>query len=432
MSSWTISRQPAAEHLPTGCPVPRPFTGCASSTCAAPFGLSSPSRNLLAIGLLTTFTPAAHADTAGSCTVNTAAAPDCTLDVYVPDPQTIDLQVSATTAGTSVNISWESQCGYDGTGIGYVTGVSTPADESDVLHKTIAASDCMIAAAVWFAAGAAPSVVTLTVTYTPHDPGTAKVLPVGGDHFSASIPAGSCDPATDSDSCTVSAAIDMPASVNVGMTGPELTASWQADCGGTTSSGSGTAYTSSGGGGPDIDITLGMTDPPSCTVHVTNQAAPSTSSILLSYVPQAAASPSPAPTPTPTSSPPPVHLVRGFDGMCVRDLGDSAARRTPVVAWACDPTAQGQSWTYAGEELKIHGDMCMNAKGKAASGSKVLLWPCSGAPNEIWLHRPGGEYVLNANRYRMCLTDPGYSTTNGAKLTVTACTDATDQRWSLP
>ncbi|HXL96574.1 MAG TPA: RICIN domain-containing protein [Streptosporangiaceae bacterium] len=142
--------------------------------------------------------------------------------------------------------------------------------------------------------------------------------------------------------------------------------------------------------------------------------------------------PSPTASATPSPSAAPVHLVRGFDGMCLRDTGDSAAKRTKIVIWACDPTAQGQGWTYRGDELRIHGDMCVNAKGRGTSGSPLILWPCNGSPNETWIHGSNGEYVLKANGYKLCLTDPAYSTGDGTQASVGFCSDARDQRWSLP
>jgi hypothetical protein len=87
------------------------------------------------------------------------------------------------------------------------------------------------------------------------------------------------------------------------------------------------------------------------------------------------------------------------------------------VDWACDPTAGGQQRTYRGDELKIHG---------------VMLWSCNGGQNEIWVHRSDREYALMVGGYRQCLTDPGYSTTNGTQLRVAACTGASDQQWSPP
>jgi hypothetical protein len=158
-----------------------------------------------------------------------------------------------------------------------------------------------------------------------------------------------------------------------------------------------------------------------------------TYSVTLSY--QTNQNPSPSASPSESPSPAvaaPVDLVRGFDGKCMQDMGDSAAKRTKITIWTCDPTAQGQGWTYRSGELRIHGSMCVNAKGTGASGSPVILWPCSGTPNEIWLRKSGSEYALKAGTYKVCLTDPGFSTSNGTQLTVRACTNARNQRWSLP
>jgi alpha-galactosidase len=144
-----------------------------------------------------------------------------------------------------------------------------------------------------------------------------------------------------------------------------------------------------------------------------------------------------------------VYLTVSTDGQAVtnvspsvspsRDTEDSAAKRTKIVIWVCDPTAQGQGWTYRGDKwtyrgdkLRIHGDMCVNAKGRGTSGSPVILWPCDGSPNEIWIRRSNGEYVLKANGYKLCLTAPAYSTGDGTQAAVGVCSDARDQRWSLP
>jgi hypothetical protein len=118
--------------------------------------------------------------------------------------------------------------------------------------------------------------------------------------------------------------------------------------------------------------------------------------------------------------------------MCARDTGYSAAPRTRIVAWACDPAAAGQQWVYSQDELKIHGHMCADAKGSGANGSPVILWPCTGGSHEVWVHRSDGEYTLKAANYKTCLTDPGFSTANGTQLVAATCRDARDQRWSLP
>lgn len=185
-----------------------------------------------------------------------------------------------------------------------------------------------------------------------------------------------------------------------------------------------------------VGVQLPFADPASCTVTVTAAASgnPSYSEPNIVYLDVLTDGAPPAPTPSPSasSSAPAVHLVRGFDGTCLRDAGNSAARRTKIVIWKCDPTSPGQGWTYKGEELKIHGDMCVNAKGTGTSGSKAILRPCTGSPNEIWVHKSNGEYVLKANRGKLCLDDPAYSTTNGTQLIVYACSNTRNQHWSLP
>jgi len=40
--------------------------------------------------------------------------------------------------------------------------------------------------------------------------------------------------------------------------------------------------------------------------------------------------------------------------------------------------------------------------------------------------------VLQAHGGRLCLDDPAYSTKNGTQLIVYTCTDAANQKWSMP
>jgi hypothetical protein len=105
--------------------------------------------------------------------------------------------------------------------------------------------------------------------------------------------------------------------------------------------------------------------------------------------------------------------------------------RAKVQIWNCNNTDPAQSLTYWGSELK-HNGLCLNAKGNGKSGSKIILWSCTGAANEIWIHRSNGEFVEKANGYKLCLDDPGYSTRNGTQLAVYACNNGPNQRWSKP
>ena len=149
------------------------------------------------------------------------------------------------------------------------------------------------------------------------------------------------------------------------------------------------------------------------------------------------ASPTASPTPTPSasSSAPSVkhydNQVHGFDGTCADDKGNSSSKRAEVIIWTCNNTDQAQGWTYSGDELRIHG-MCVNAKGNGKSGSKLILWSCTGSGNEIFVHNSKDEYVEKANGWSVCIDDPAYSTKNGTQLSVYKCNNGANQHWSLP
>ena len=96
------------------------------------------------------------------------------------------------------------------------------------------------------------------------------------------------------------------------------------------------------------------------------------------------------------------------------------------------PATSTCSGTSAAETWKFHGGMCANARGAAVSGSKIILWPCTGSANEIWTHKSNGEYVLKAGHGKLCLDDPRSSTANGTQLIVYTCTNTPNQHWTLP
>jgi hypothetical protein len=101
------------------------------------------------------------------------------------------------------------------------------------------------------------------------------------------------------------------------------------------------------------------------------------------------------------------------------------------VIWTCSAHDQAQSWTYRGHEL-IHNGKCLNDQRSGGNGSKVILYTCNGAANEIWTHMANGEFVLKARNGKLCLDDPASSTRNGTQLIVYKCSDAANQRWQLP
>jgi hypothetical protein len=138
---------------------------------------------------------------------------------------------------------------------------------------------------------------------------------------------------------------------------------------------------------------------------------------------------------TASSTPPPpkpaVHLIKGYDGRCVDDLGDSSAKGTKVALWSC-ATDAAENWSFDGSGQLVHGGECANDSGNAGSGGKVILYTCTSADNDRWAHGSNGEYVLKSHGGKLCLTDPGQATKNGTQLTVSTCKNTADQHWTLP
>src|SRR5579872_266841 len=144
------------------------------------------------------------------------------------------------------------------------------------------------------------------------------------------------------------------------------------------------------------------------------------------------ASPTPSPTPSSTSTQPSgggglTGIVQGFGGKCLDDLTNSSKQRATVAIWRCNSHDRAQSWTYAGGELK-HNGLCLNAKGNAKNGSKLILWSCNAAPNEIWVFNTiNHQVLLKAHGYSECVNDPGYSTKNGTQLIVWSCVNTPNE-----
>jgi hypothetical protein len=131
-----------------------------------------------------------------------------------------------------------------------------------------------------------------------------------------------------------------------------------------------------------------------------------------------------------TPPPPKVTAIKGYKGKCVDDSGNSSANGAKIQIWSCTNGA-AQNWSFSGGLLK-HNGKCVNDNGNGGSGTKVILFTCSTAQNNLWTHKSNGEYVLKSHGGTLCLTDPGNSTTNGTQLTVATCKNTANQHWTLP
>ena len=131
-----------------------------------------------------------------------------------------------------------------------------------------------------------------------------------------------------------------------------------------------------------------------------------------------------------TPPPPKVTAIKGYDGKCVDDTGNSSAKGAKVELWSCTKGA-AQNWSFSGGYLKHNGE-CANDASDGGNGSKVILYTCTTAQNDRWTHKSNNEYVLVAHSGKLCLTDPGNSKSNGVQLTVATCKNTTNQHWTLP
>lgn len=267
---------------------------------------------------------------------------------------------------------------------------------------------------------------------------TAAGLTTGMSVAHANL-AGFCDSSGANAKCSDTQTMTAPTSVTVSVTASpnqDANVSWTATC-----SLSGQTTTSSGGSDAmtpaSADITLPYTNPDKCTVAATVSLATSNSSnqlsVAMTYTVGTGASPSPSASATSSSAPSsgPVRIFKGYGGKCIDDAGNGSADRTKIEIWTCNAKDKAQGWSYSGGRL-IHNGMCANDQHSGGNGSKVILYTCNHASNELWTHLANGELVLKANGGKYCLDDPRNSNHNGTQLIVYSCKDSANQRWYQP
>jgi beta-glucosidase len=244
--------------------------------------------------------------------------------------------------------------------------------------------------------------------------------------------AGFCNGSGAKATCSETEQMTAPTSVTIAATATvngEATVTWSATCSNGT-----TTATASGGSTSESPVSdsvvLPYPAPTTCTVSTTVTLPTSDDTnalnVAMTYTTASSASPSPSASPTSGNR----NYFKGFDGKCLDDAGNSSANRSKVQIWTCSgDLAQGFSYQHG--EL-IHNGKCVNDQRSGGNGSKVILYSCNGAANEIWTHLANGELVLKANSGKYCLNDPAYSTRNGTQLVVWTCTDSTNERWYQP
>jgi GH25 family lysozyme M1 (1,4-beta-N-acetylmuramidase) len=135
----------------------------------------------------------------------------------------------------------------------------------------------------------------------------------------------------------------------------------------------------------------------------------------------------------------PVRLLTG--GKCLNDVGNRSANGTQADIWTCNGST-AQQWTYVKDgTLRIHGKCLVPPGSSPASGAKVVLATCTGNPvQRWWLAYPRSispslgaiPIALRNPASGMCLSDTGWSTTNGTRVVVGSCNGFKNQAWTLP
>lgn len=126
----------------------------------------------------------------------------------------------------------------------------------------------------------------------------------------------------------------------------------------------------------------------------------------------------------------PIYALR-----CVTDPGNSPKLRAPAQITGCG-TLYSQAWTFSKGEL-VHGRYCLTDKGNGGAHSKIILYTCSHAADQVWKYRtagpnaPEGEFVLKSHGGGLCLEDPRISVKSGTQLIVDKCNNNNGQKWYM-
>ncbi len=186
-------------------------------------------------------------------------------------------------------------------------------------------------------------------------------------------------------------------------------------------------------------LTLGYTDPDTCEVLSLEATLESSSddgttfnptttgsfTMELEWTPQTSST-----TTTATSSSVDVPYIYGYGSKCIDDKGNSSSNGAEVIIWGCNHGDSAQYWTWTSGELQ-HDGMCANDPGYGGSGTRLILYSCTGTSNEKWSHVTYGRFKLNySGKGSLCLDDPAYSTTNGTRLMVYTCNGGHNQDWA--
>ncbi|MGW2619183.1 glycoside hydrolase family 27 protein [Streptomyces sp. NPDC001500] len=115
-------------------------------------------------------------------------------------------------------------------------------------------------------------------------------------------------------------------------------------------------------------------------------------------------------------------------GRCV-DVDNASTAAGATVLWDCH-TAANQLWTgWAGGEIRVFGDKCLDAYDRGTvNGTRVITWPCNGQDNQKWT--VGSDGSIRNVHAGLCLDVDRAGTANGTPLVLWSCDGRAGQKWS--
>jgi hypothetical protein len=129
----------------------------------------------------------------------------------------------------------------------------------------------------------------------------------------------------------------------------------------------------------------------------------------------------------------------GSGGLCLTASNDGLTNGTPAEIKACT-SSSAQTWTYAQDDTLRINNQCLTIP-NAAQGTVLELQQCASEASQQWhLVNPRGMNPAIGSRPMtlvnpwsgMCLTDPGFSKTDGTHVELWPCNGYANQSWSIP
>ena len=116
-------------------------------------------------------------------------------------------------------------------------------------------------------------------------------------------------------------------------------------------------------------------------------------------------------------------------GKCLDVAGGNPAAGTRIILWPCHG-GPNQNWTVTKGEIRGLGGKCLDiAGGNPAAGTPIILWPCHGGPNQRWTVTKEGQ--IRGLGGKCSATVTGRMPADGTPITLSSCNREFNQKWSF-